>query len=484
MPSAAFQQFWRTDLTRECFLSFVDRSDLKHLRLVCSDFALETAPPLFAEIKVSFTVNVLSRRVRMRALDRIGGLAKKLIFHMPHDNNTFLPPLIDAETGLEQHFTYEPAPNYSSRPSSSSSSSSSSRSGQTEVSDLLITQYPPLFHAATNTAAFHRLIAAMPNLRHVQVSCPDQPSGQQYRRSCVDYALISFRIALESANLRQLTSLTLSPIHPAAIWYLRPAPFSIGCSPVSTRLWRRIQCLDISMSAFSRSTFDKADHYKLLQSYLTCFPALTSFHFKWIGGMGPSPVSLHIEPSTPPNVLEMLMSECPCPSKATSEPALKSKALPSRLRKLKQLRVTNASLDVSATAKFISSHRKMLDEVDFDNCQIRDGGTWEEALAPLIKNKIKPTQDHTTHQTQHDVLSAERLMSSEPETMEVPIVLNEPITAANREVVRDVLWKNVARETSSSWGTAGLKLLRKASLRTREVWRNRFGVDRWNAVCI
>ena len=481
MPSAAFEQFWRTDLTRECFLSFVDRTDLKQLRLVCSDFAADAAPPVFAEIKVNFTVNVLSRRVRMRALDRIGGLAKRLNFHMPHDNHTFLPPLLDAETGLEQHFTYEPVLNHSSRPSSSSSSSSSLRSDNPEISDLLIRQYPPLFHAATNIAAFHRLIAAMPNLRHVQVSCPDQPSGQQYRRSCVDYALISLRIALETANLRHLTSLALGPIHPAAIWYLRPAPFSIGCSPVSARLWRRIQRLDISMSAFPRSTFDKADHYKLLQSYLTCFPSLTSFHFKWIGGMGPSPVSLHIEPCTPPNMLEMLMNECPCPTGATSEPALNSRAVPSRLQKLKYLRVTNASLDVSATAKFISSHRKVLDEVDFDNCLIRDGGTWEEALAPLIKNKSKPTPDSNSHKRQHDTPRATNLAPTEPETMEVPIVLNQPIPTSKPEIVRDLLWKNVARESGSNWGTAGLKLLRKASMRTREVWRGRFGREQWNA---
>src|SRR5271155_741010 len=248
MPSVAFSRFWRTDLTRDCFLSHTAPDDLRSLRLVSHDFAATVAPTLFADTQISFNVNSFSRQARIAALERIGHYITKLTFNMPHTSETFLPPLLDPVTGQEQHFIYEPQINVS-RPSSSDSRSSSPKYGSCAMNDLLVRQYPPLFHAATNISSFIRAFAAMPSLRHLHITCPDQPEPHRYRRSVVDYALISLRIAISQANPASLRTLTLSPIHPSALLHLRPT-LSIGATPTSTRPWHRITHLNISIASF------------------------------------------------------------------------------------------------------------------------------------------------------------------------------------------------------------------------------------------
>ena len=481
MPSAAFSRFWRTDLTRDLFLSFTTQDDLKSLRLVSTDFAVQAAPALFADVHVTFNTNAFSRRVRMSALERLGHHIKKLTFHMAHGANTFLPPLIDPDTGLEKHFVYKPLIHPLSRPSSASSSSSYSKYGSSEMTDLLIRQYPPLFHAATNIANFHRFVTVLPNLRHVHISCPGQQAEHRYRRSCIDYALISLRVALEAYAPPMLKQLTLSPIHPGALWYLRATPFSFGSTPAATKLWRCVEKLDMSIQSFPRTYSDKADHLKLLQSYLSTFPLLRTLRFAWLGTKEPSPLSLHLEPHiTDQPISEMLKDDSTeSPAKWPTLP-IKSSAAPLRFRKLKILHISNATMDAPCTAAFITTHREVLDEVDFHECEVRGEGTWEEALAPLLKKKRKSRSDRTVDSSSSESARSQpgrtklkhrsREKTPPVEVMEVPIMLTQPITQANQELILDMMWKNVARESGPGWGASGLRLLRAASLRTRQLW--------------
>src|SRR5271154_3426852 len=118
MPSAAFVKFWRTDLTRDCFLSYVAKEDCQTLRLVCHNFSTTVAPHLFADINLSFDINSFTRLARMAALERIGYHVRTFSFHMPPPPPTFPAPSRDPVAGEEQPFLYEPSLD-PSRPSSS-----------------------------------------------------------------------------------------------------------------------------------------------------------------------------------------------------------------------------------------------------------------------------------------------------------------------------------------------------------------------------
>ena len=439
MSSNAFVRFWRTDLTRECFLSYVLKDDLQSLRLSCKALAADIAPILFKALEIRFSTNSFSRRSRMCALDRIGHHVRYLSFIMPHHSDTFLPPLLHPGTLEEVTFVYQPRVD-NSRPhssSSSSSSSSASKYGSWEMNDLLVKQYPPLFHAATNADAFSRAIGAMPELRHLQVCCPGQAAGQRYRRDIVDYALISLRLAIEAANPRHLESLTLAPIHPSAVFYLRPQ-VSIGSSPSSTRVWRRIRSLIIEMDSFAYGRDQPSDHLKILHSYLQAFQGLEKFRFEWIGERGPCPLSLHTEPCTSRPV----SLDC---SKACPDSSSKSPCRPLKFRQLKQLRLSNASLDAGQASSFIMSHRKVLHEFQFDRCQLRSG-TWDDALAPL------------TH-----IVGNDSWKQKQEEVMEVPIILGSANEDSGVECVQDRLWDDVFRKSR------GLLALRKVSLKTKDL---------------
>jgi hypothetical protein len=417
---------------------------------VSHDFAATVAPTLFADTQISFNVNSF-RQARMAALERIGHYITKLTFNMPHTSETFLPPLLDPITGQEQHFIYEPQVNVS-RPSSSSSSSRSSspKYGSCAMNDLLVRQYPPLFHAATNISSFIRALAAMPSLRHLHIACPDQPEPHRYRRSVVDYALISLRIAVSQANPANLRTLTLSPIHPLALLHLRPT-FSIGATPTSARPWHRIAHLTISIASFPFTPRDPTDHLKILHTYLSTFGALESLHFTWLGlTKGPSPLSLDLEPCTSrPTSLD---SSVACPLTST-----RPSCRPLKFRHLTSMRLENAILDARQAAAFVMAHRKVLHEFAFEHCELRSG-TWDDALAPLTT--ISGSEDWKRKQK-----LAEQEKEKGIEVMDVPIVLSQGLGPAERETVREMLWRDERGRSSR-----GLRALRKVGLRTKEMF--------------
>ncbi|KAH0837540.1 hypothetical protein AYO21_05028 [Fonsecaea monophora] len=440
MSSTAFAAFWRTDLVRECFLSHVHKDDLPSLRLVSKSLAGDVAPTLFKNLEIRFSTNILSRRSRMSALKRIGIHVQRLSFIMPHHSDTFLPPLLVPGTLEEVTFMYEPRIN-TSRPNSSSSCSSSSSSaskyGSWEMNDLLVKQYPPLFHAATNVDSFFHAVSSMPRLQHLHVSCPSQPAGQRYRKDIVDYALISLRVAVEAAKLSQLESLTLAPIHPAAVFYLRPQ-LSIGSSPASSRVWKGIKSLVIEMDSFEYGRNQPSDHLKILHSYLQTFQALEHFEFQWLGSKGPCPLALHTEPCTSrPTSLDC--------SKACPDASARSPCRPLKFRHLKSMRLINASLDAAQASGFIMSHRKVLHEFQFDRCHLRSG-TWDDALAPLTR-----------------IVGNDSWKQKQEEVMDVPIMLSPVNEKTEMECVQEHLWDDVLRKSK------GFQTLRKVSLKSKEL---------------
>jgi hypothetical protein len=159
------------------------------------------------------------------------------------------------------------------------------------MTDLLIKQYPPLFHAATDVPSFIRVLSLLHNLRHLRVTCEGQPPSHRYRRSVVDYALISLRIAVEQVPLKCFDSLSLLSVHPAVVLYLQPN-LGFGASPASRKRWSQVRHLTIHMESFPYQAGAPTDHFKLLHAYLQSFTALRTLVFHWKGGMGFSPLSL------------------------------------------------------------------------------------------------------------------------------------------------------------------------------------------------
>lgn len=134
----------------------------------------------------------------------------------------------------------------------------------------------------------------MRNLRYLQIKCQGQPPSHRYRRSVVDYALISLRIAAERAPLQFLECLSLLTVHPGVALYLRP-DLGFGASPASRKRWSQIRSLTLHMESFHHPGLP-TDHFKLLNVHLQSFPELQRLVFHWRGEKGLSPLSLATEP--------------------------------------------------------------------------------------------------------------------------------------------------------------------------------------------
>jgi hypothetical protein len=342
----------------------------------------------------------------MESLSRIGCHVKTLTFHMPHDPNTFLPPIIDPETGEEKQFIYEPqlqvTPHVPGK-------EKPSKYGSAEMTDLLIRQYPPVFHAATNVPAFVAAFSEMFNLTHLKISCPGFDNAPMYRRSAVDYALISLRIAVERAPLFSLHTLSLLPIHPGGLLYLHPM-HGFGSTQSSAKRWGQIRRLSICMenihftATSPRVRMHSLEHLRILHAYLrTLSRGLTRLFFRWKGERGPSPLSLDREPCMLP-----LEEECMHPSMHGEVRGPR----PLKFPRLRYMELENAIMDSVQIADFIYKHRKTLVEFNFEDVKLRQGN-WDDALEPLTK-----------------IAGSDKWKRKQEEVMDVPIILspieNEP----------------------------------------------------------
>lgn len=295
---------------------------------------------------------------------------------------------------------------------------------------MLVKQYPPLFHAAANVSSFIRAFSAIPNMKHLKISCPGQESAHRYRRSIVDYALISLRIAVERNNLKALDTLSLVSVHPGAVLYLNPS-MGFAALPNSTKRWRQIRKLAIHMDTIPSNPNSSADHLKLLHLYLQQFAtSLRKFTFRWHGARGPCPLSLGNE-----SRLQETSPKLACPKRCHL--ALR----PLRFARLRDMEVENIVTDAAQISSFINSHRRTLREFNFEDTHLRSG-SWDDALSPLTR-----------------ISGSDNWKEKSEEVMDVPLVLS-PVGLEEgqlEKVIRDTCRTRSSRPSYVGWQRAGAK---------------------------
>ena len=119
-------------------------------------------------------------------------------------------------------------------------------------------------------------------MRCLKVECPGQEAANRFRRSVVDYALISLRTAAETIELPALEELVLGgPMHPAGLLYLSPSEAAgFGADEMAMKRWKAITKLSIELQSFGDAV--APDHLKFLHAYLRQFAGqLTHFKFRW-----------------------------------------------------------------------------------------------------------------------------------------------------------------------------------------------------------
>jgi hypothetical protein len=352
---------------------------------------------------VTFKTSTFSKPARIEALSRIGRHVKTFTFHMPHTQDTFLPPIIDPQTGAEKQFIYEPQV---CAPQNGPAANKAPKYGSWEMQDLLIKQYPPLFHAATNVPAFCSAFSELINLSHLKVSCPGSSGTPRHRRSVVDYALISLRIAIERAPLYSLSALSLHPMHPGGLLYLHPV-HGFGSTPSSAKRWGQIRRLSMCMESIpftspsSRQRKQSLEHLRILHAYLaTLSRGLTRLFFRWKGERGPSPLSLDREPC---------MLPLPTQTQEMTHPSMRNQNTgpsPLKFSRLRTMELENAVMDSTQISDFILRHKRALREFTFEDVKLREGN-WDAALEPLTV-----------------ISGSDRWKRCQEEVMDVPIMLS------------------------------------------------------------
>jgi hypothetical protein len=445
--SSVFLRFWLNDQCRDNLLEHLETEDLANFRLVCHDFSSRAAPPLFESITTTFRTSTFSKLARIEALSRIGRHVKTFTFHMPHTPATVLPPIVDPETGAEKQFIYEPQ---TQNPQNGPAKDKTPKYGSWEMQDLLVKQYPPLFHAATNVPAFVAAFSELVNLTHLKVSCPGFNIAPRNCRSAVDYALISLRIAIERAPLYSLSSLSLHPIHAGGLLYLHPM-HGFGSTASSAKRWGQIRRLSICMESipFSSSSMrvraQSLEHLRILHAYLrTLSRGLTRLFFRWKGERGPSPLSLDREPCMLP-----IQEECMHPSMRGEVKGPR----PLKFSRLRYMELENAVMDSVQIADFIHKHRRSLLEFNFEDVKLREGD-WDHALAPL------------THISGND-----RWKRTQEEVMDVPIMLSPidceprimgPLLEEVDQAIEEVSGTQRSAHTLSRWLSKPNRTLRRS----------------------
>lgn len=119
-------------------------------------------------------------------------------------------------------------------------------------------------------------------------------------RTEIEDTLVNIRVAIEHANIPELRSLNLIPVHAMGIIHL---PWSglhaYGESFASaTEVWQRIETLDLRIhNPPALTEKHQAMFYNVLCKYLESFaPSLRCLRLVWLGSEGPSPLALHLEP--------------------------------------------------------------------------------------------------------------------------------------------------------------------------------------------
>lgn len=378
----SFYCLWQDEHILETLFALLSKEDICAIRLANSACCNLLTRRLFRRTHLTFTASTFTKPSRVTALSRIGHHIEHLTFSLPHSDATFLPPLLHPLTGREISFLYTPHTSMASvltRPKYSN----------VELGDVLTQQYPPLFHAATNVPSFLHAMKHLPNMRHLTIACPGQDPAERYRRSIVDYALISLRISLERAPLRKLSKLTLAGVHPAAFCYLRHMP-GFGAVPSAARRWRQIRKLYVSVDAWDfYGPSPGLDHLKILDAYIRDMaPHLEKFSFTWLSGAhkrrGPCPLALSGDPlfaplrSGPPKLFNEVTSPMsPLPPQPRREPM----AFP----RLRCLTLRNTAMQTPQLSNLVERLQTTIRVFNCENVSLVDGGRWDDAFAPLLR---------------------------------------------------------------------------------------------------
>ncbi|CAJ2508655.1 Uu.00g136810.m01.CDS01 [Anthostomella pinea] len=374
----AFFCLWQDSRIRETLFELLPKEGICNVRLASSACCNLVTKRLFLRTNVTFTANTFTRHSRIQALSRIGHHIHHLTFTFPHTDATFLPPLIHPESGREISFLYTPHTSMASvleRP----------KFANTGLGEILTTQYPPLFHAASNVPSFINAMKHIPNMRHLTIKTPGQDPKERYRRDIIDYALISLRISMERAPINKLTKLTLSSVHPSAFIYLRHVG-GFGCLPSAGRRWKQIRKIHIFAESWDfYGPSPGLDHLKMIEDYICSFStSLEKLTFTWLGRKGPCPIALAADLLfAPPRSSQKLFHEVTSPmSPLPPAPARK----PVVFQKLRFLAVRNAVMRAPQVADLVALHQHTVREFDFENTFLLDDGSWDDALAPLMDN--------------------------------------------------------------------------------------------------
>ncbi|KAI0875456.1 hypothetical protein GGS24DRAFT_291714 [Hypoxylon argillaceum] len=375
-----FYCLWQDSRIRDALFEELPKADICNVRLASSACCNLVTKRLFLRTHLTFTPNSFTRQTRIQALSRIGHYIEHLTFYLPHSNATFLPPLIHPQSGREISFLYTPHTSMGSvleRP----------KFGNEGLGEILTSQYPPLFHAASNVPSFINAMKHLINIRHLTIKTPGQDPKERYRRDIVDYALISLRVAIERAPMKKLNKLSLC-VHPSAFLYLRSVQ-GFGCSPSAGRRWRQIRKMSINVDSWDfYGPSPGLDHLKIIQDFLHNYStSLEKLSFTWHGRKGPCPIALAADPlfAPPRNSLKLFREVTSPMSPLPPIPPRK----PVVFRKLRYLAIRNTTMNSAQVADIVASHQHCVREFDFENSVLISDGSWDDALAPLMKGNSR-----------------------------------------------------------------------------------------------
>lgn len=360
----AFVKVWFDSKLRNKILSHFPNPERRNknfasLRVLCKDLSVRIGTFLFRRSAYTFHGSLFTV-ARLKGLTSLGKVIETLNLTIPHTDATFLKPVIN-HAGEEVKWTWDPEQYLASPPRAP-------KYGNDEVlSDLLVRQHEPIFHAACKVDRFIQFFSCLPNLKHLIVSCPANPKDTEWtfnRQSAVDHALTSLKLALEKNNLKHLHKLTLYDVHAPGVRYLSP-PTGIGAGLESSEFRMRIKSLKIVMRhplpKPGRRGQKEADsaYIGLVKTYIRNFTLLEELDFRWAGEKGP----------------------CPFPVEVSRLDAEQEKPL--HLARLAFLRLANVEVKMACLRDIVALHVGQKQSMVFDFKHTSTiWGTLAEALEP------------------------------------------------------------------------------------------------------
>lgn len=394
-----FLRLWLKNTVREGLCEHCDDETLSSLRQVSHALDDVISPILFKSLYLSFRVDSFSKPGRLETFSRIGCYVRDLHFSIEHNDSAFLPDLFEPD-GDTTVLPWNP-------PRTIKAKVDRNVRKPTE-SEQWMEQWPQTFQSASNAYQFIKFFEHMPRLRGLTLTSSDENSRDLYRRSSVDFAISSIRIALDKVDLRCFRRLNLD-VHPGALLSLA-ATHSYVNSPRSGRLFSRVKKLNITMTSWDFESLPK-DHLKLLDQYVRAFsPSLEKLTFAWDGGRGPCPLTLQSDQLINPEALKatqqgdhLLFGEVTTPMSPLPEVPMKPEML---FRKLRYVKLQNVALTSQQLHDFFGRHQRTLRAYNLDHVELTDGGSFEYAVGPLLnmqdKNSRWPTKISNCSQSFND----------------------------------------------------------------------------------